>query len=149
MKIQKSKSKFDCLPAAFAIACDTDIDEFKKILGINGEAIQWPSRVPPYRGWHYEECMWAASKLGFVSMPIHHHSYLGYDSGDCLIIKPILDLSNHDRYVLIKNKHAVASDGKSIFDPKGEIYPINELEIYSIIIGLYTKSNQKCFWSYQ
>lgn len=110
-----------------------------------GEDILYPHLPLPnsLRGWHYQECMIAAYKLGFICMPIEVRAALGPDENNYITIETDILFHNHDRYVLINDRHAVASDGQQIYDPSGFIKSEINIYDYLIIIAMFNKSNQK------
>lgn len=143
MRIQKAPSN-SCLPCAFAIACDVPVEDFINRTGHHGEEVAWPhyNDNKKYRGWHLQECQEVAYEYGFVSMPLFLETSLGHTPEEAIYVKNnARDFLNHSRTVLIDEVHAVACDGKTVFDPKGKTYPLGD-SIYQIIIPIFPiKSN--------
>jgi len=115
------------------MACDVKVSDF---IGLYGQAIVWADLPHPYcyRGWHIQECILAAYKLGYAAIVLAPEVWLGVDSEHLTSIKTNIPLCN--RMVLLTDKHAVASDGKKVYDPKGYVYDLSELLPFVKIICL-------------
>lgn len=128
MIIQKSQYNYDCLPAAFAIACDIPIEKFKSHLVYRDKRHIF--------GWHIQECIWVAYKYKFVSMCIDRYLSFGPELNKTLELSlNINDLMNHKRMVLLTDTHAVASNSKDVYDPNGTVYRLDKSK-YEIVVLL-------------
>jgi len=129
LKLQKSKLN-SCLPTAFAIACDADVELFSVP---DGTVKVWNDLPHPYcyRGWHLQECILSAYILNYSTTVLSPEIWLGPDSEHLTTIKN--DIPICSRMVLITETHAVASDGVKVFDPKGYIYNLKKLSDYIIV----------------
>ena len=138
MRLQKSNNN-DCLPYAFAMACDVEPNDFIQLLGKQGYNIAWPDLPNPkcYRGWHLQECMIVAYAHCKMCVPIYRNIVLGHDD-EHLIYFEQEDFPCSETGVLILKDHAVAYHGDKIFDPKGKVYDYKNLmpEIKILIFDL-------------
>lgn len=143
MNLQNNTFQNNCLPLAFANACDISIHTMMSRLPHND--IVWPERngCRKWRGWHPQECMLVAYDYGFTSMMIESEAAFGNSPSEIMYSKIVLDdLMNHNRTVLITDEHAVACDGVTVYDVE-KIYPLKDKMIYKIVILLFPKSNQR------
>lgn len=138
--------KPQCLAFAFAMALDIEVRTLIKLVGHNGLHVIWPSSPPPrcFRGFHHQEMIDAAMKLGHSVVMIEAYPALG-NGGEAKCVYTHQQMRNRmrhylDRYtgVLTTSTHAVAWDHTTqrCYDPNGRIYELGELEIreYFIII---------------
>jgi hypothetical protein len=117
MKIQKQPNRWSCLPTAFAIALDVDVNLFIKHIGHDGSEFIWPEMPEPMRrrAFHIQECLDIAMKLGFAPVQVEAN--------------PISTANINQRLKLAKQK---LSDGI-----KNVALPLTELkEIYDILNGI-------------
>lgn len=139
MQLQLNPNDWSCLATAFSMALDIPLAQFIDMVGHDGS--QQPYRDKRfYRGFHLQECIDICFKLGFACTEIQYYfgSKPSVESGESVPIYSIEDCSfRFVTYLGLSNLgvitgvgkrlgHAVAWDGKMIYDPRGHIYSIEE-----------------------
>jgi hypothetical protein len=137
MKLQRQPNSWSCFPTALAIACDVSIKKVLKIIGHDGSQIIRPKLEDPFNrvAFHSSEIICAAWELGFALTEFPVSRILGYN-GDFFEL-PKLDVHQYlkDQPGIIlgsgfwKTPHAVAWDGKLIYDPNYSTYELNQFQI--------------------
>ena len=138
MKLIKGENNLDCILAAAAMVMDENLAELKKRIGHDGKERIFPSAPEPYcfRGFHIQEIIDQAFQMGWSVMYIQRQFGLDPVIGN----DPVFVINVHDKRLSVylkkfpgiiagisNNKtHAVAWDGKMIYDPGGKIYPLRE-----------------------
>jgi hypothetical protein len=135
-----------CVISAFAMACDVPWIVFLTMIGHNGDAC--PYSDPSIRvGFHVQECIEVAQKMGWSCTPIELFPVSTPGNGEEFTIFFGGPDGNWARFLqhlgsckagviegCCKRKdggevgHAVAWDGTHIYDPKGKIYSFSEHE---------------------
>lgn len=120
MKHQQQNNKWSCLPTAFAMCMDIDVDELIKMIGHDGSEIVWPQYPDPYcrRSFHPQEIFYAAITLAYSIMEIQEQPIMSPFTGaepfkiDCgkmpmnlMCCRVVLIGNNPGRY-----NHAIAYD---------------------------------------
>jgi hypothetical protein len=138
MRLQRQPNRWSCLPTAFAMALDIPVKEFLHRVGHDGSRIAFPTESEPAcrRGFHVQECIDVAVRLGYGVTPIE----LFPRHAPSLTVPPITitfgnELSNERRFArfidagrgvitgLSRNHgHAVAYERGDIYDPAGHVY---------------------------
>jgi hypothetical protein len=131
-KIPKNSKKYPCIAVAFALACEIPLEDFIQRVGQRGGLIMGT--------YHHQQCMDVAWDLGYASMSIERRSLLipGLDyQGDPAEVrypeggqKRFTDYLKNQvgilggTYLTAKKQigHAVAWNGKKIYDPRGYSY---------------------------
>jgi hypothetical protein len=132
MQLLTQPNRWSCLATAFAMVLDISYEELIKQVGHDGSEVWFPRMGEPSRrrSFHIQELVDAAWKRGFAVTEIEVSPIVGraYDSQ----IRP-LDLGSRariERYMQgtrgvlgvvsgMGRRHALAWDGKEIFDPTG------------------------------
>ena len=138
MDLIKGENNFDCILAAAAMVMDTDLAELKKLIGHAGSEVIFPNASEPYcfRGFHIQEIIDQAFLNNWSVMYIQRKfgldPFIGQDPSF------IINVSSKRMATYLKkfpgiiagvsnNKnHAVAWDGKMIYDPSGSVYTLRE-----------------------
>ena len=131
-KIPKDSKKHPCIVVAFALACEIPVVDFTRRLGGRGGLVMGT--------YHLQQCMDVAWSLGYAPVPIEMQSLLvpslDYQGKPAEVQYPE---GNQKRFMgYLKNQvgilggmhltakkqigHAVAWNGKKIYDPRGYIY---------------------------
>ena len=142
-----TNNRWSCLPASFSMACNCPFTDFINFLGHDGDTRPYKDKSKR-RGFHPQECIDVAWKLGFTCTPIERYPALVYSYNDTEIL-PIYfrgsDDGNMARFMLylqstqrgviegIRKRadglnvgHAVAWDGSFIYDPSHRIYTLED-----------------------
>ncbi len=138
MNLIKGENNLDCILAAAAMVMDIDLVELKKKIGHGGHEIIFPNSPEPYcrRGFHIQEIIDQAFQLNWSVMYIQRQFGLEPFIGD----DPTFIIDVHDKRLVAyltsfpgiiagvngNKNHAVAWDGKMIYDPSGRIYSLIE-----------------------
>lgn len=149
MKLIKQPSG-SCLIASVAMVLDIDIKILNEMIGHDGSAVVLPLLPEPARrrGHHLQEIIDCALKSGYAVTPIE---VLPYSTPDGKSEYPIdFQIDNKERlFKYMRNsrgiltglgsrwRHAMAWDGKRVYDPRGYIYSLCDCKI---IID--------CFWMF-
>ena len=148
MNLITQPNLWSCSIAAAAMILDINIQTLIGIIGHDGSEIVFPKLQEPgnRRGFHIQEIIDCAIELGYFVTPIE---ILPYSTPDGKNEFPI-NFSEGNSHRLLKyvsktkgiltglgNKwyHAMAWDGKNIYDPNGYIYPFHDCKI-----------NLDCYW---
>lgn len=136
MKLQKNPSDWACLPTSFAMVLDMPVLEVLEKIGHDGSEIVWPMLSNPHnrRSFHIQEMIdlcWDLGKLVVMFQTKPCNSPYPH-------IEPInvpMKFTPEERFKKlihypgvftgVTNEgvgHAVAWDGRMIFDPKGKVY---------------------------
>jgi len=136
MKLQKAPISHTCLATSFAMVLDVDA---KDILDscLDPHILLWPQLEEPqcFRGSHIQEMIDYAWGMGYSVTEIQAIPMFGalgctetYPMvGDDYEMRRIRTYIYHYVGVITTPTHAVAWDGEMIYDPKGMMYPIEEL----------------------
>jgi|WetSurMetagenome_2_1015567.scaffolds.fasta_scaffold263931_2 hypothetical protein len=137
-----------CMPAAFAIALNVDVLEFIQRIGHDGGEIIWPSLKDPCRrrGFHIQECIDVASKLGFSVTPFEmfpRHApaepvpayTVVFGGTEEAAMRRFASIVYRTRGVLTGYTsaagHAVAYDQGTVYDPRGIKFAYDQCARYS------------------
>lgn len=140
MKLVESPNRWSCLPCSFAMALDISLSEMLGRIGHSGDAIVWPDLPEPLRRrtFHIQECTAVCLYLGFGVTEYQFGPMLTADGINVLEITPLIDIAklmSVSKGVLIgkgrKRGHAVAWDGKHVFDPLGMVYDIENQSMFT------------------
>lgn len=123
-------NRWSCLPTSFAMACRVPLEKILEIIGHDGSQIIWSELSEPKRRrtFHVQECVWAAWKLGFCVTAFEASPQLAaseYNIIDIPIIYDDKDLLRRRGVitgVANGNRHAVAYEGRIVYDPNGTVY---------------------------
>lgn len=137
MKHQKQPNGWSCLPTAFAIVANIDVDLLYKMIGHDGSSIIWPDQREPYcrRAFHVQEVIYAFWEIGlsvtcFSARPTIENDYE--------IVYPFDKVLYANEGVLTgrvnNQEHAVAWDRSLVIDPNGTFYPVDRFEIRDLWI---------------
>ncbi len=138
MNLIKGENNLDCILAAASMVMDIDLVELKKLIGHDGSEVIFPSSPVPYcyRGFHIQEITDQAFLNGWSVMYIQRQFGLEPFMGD----DPKFRIYTSDKRMATYLKkfpgiiggrsddssHAVAWDGKKVYDPRGKIYSLKE-----------------------
>lgn len=144
MNLIKNPNGWSCLLASMAMVLDKSIEELIEAVGHNGSNIVFWNLPEPgkRRGFHIQEFIPMILKSGFAMTPIE---VLPYSTPDGVHEFPI-DLPNYEerlwnlmnghRGILTglrtRWRHAVAWNGKRIYDPLGSIYGHHNIQNFKI-----------------
>lgn len=149
MKLIKQPNKWSCLPTAFAMILDIELDYILRYLGHDGSNIVDINSPEPFnrRSFHIQELQEFIWHHGFFLTP--------FEANPCLLIKDnfspifIRDIKKSNKImkkllrenmgVIIgepqhNKKHAVAWNKRLIYDPNGLRYPLEEFPIETFYI---------------
>jgi len=161
MKLIKSTNYWNCSLAAMAMVVDEPIEWLEKLIGHDGsEVINEKLKSPGNRkGFHTQELIDAALALNYAMIPIEAVSIQTATGVDKYGIKFANFDSNEERFdhylagtkgILMGKApsgywHAVAHDDGTVYDPRGMIYPLDDIKIavqlYWLFIPIKSKSN--------
>jgi len=144
MKLQKQPNNWSCLPTAFAMALDIDVEQLIKLIGHDGSEIWFPNQKEEHhkkRAFNPSEIMMTVLKMGrYVTPVVAQYEISPVENGEARqIITPqseIIQIMNNHCGVLTGyirgRRHAVAWDGNMIFDPNGSKYErtLFDMEIF-------------------
>jgi hypothetical protein len=144
MKIQKQPNKWSCLPTAFSMVSGIPLKKIMKTIGHDGSDIiselkdEHPSVMYSHRAFHLQELILAMWKLGFYVTPLETCSV--FLTNDIIVNQDITPYIKRRKGVIIgsirEKRHAVAWNGKMIYDPNGTIYArekFDNIEIFCLI----------------
>ena len=138
MDLIKGENNLDCILAAAAMVMDIDLVELKKLIGHDGSEIIFPNSPEPYccRGFHIQEIIDQAFLNGWSVMYIQREfglePFIGEDPPFIINVPDKRMATYLKKFPGIiaganNNKnHAVAWNGKMIYDPSGRIYSLRE-----------------------
>lgn len=138
-----------CMAASFSMACQIPYEDFIRLLGHDGSAQRWPDSDHAV-GFHIQECIDVAIRMGLSCTPIEMEPLHRFSPSSSTIV-PIhfansyksneyrfyryLKCYSHSVVEVYSEResgeikgHAVACDGQYIFDPRGKIFPIDDLK---------------------
>ena len=130
MNLIKQTGPF-CLVASAAMILDTTVEQLHREIGTDGTEIWWPNHM---RGIHIQEIQDCCLRRNKCLYPIEMNPLLApnefADPKACLnpiYVTERLRLSVLDRRaILITDNHAVAWNGKEVYDPKGFVKSFND-----------------------
>ena len=134
------QSSDNCLLYAAAMVLDADPADICAATGHSGEDIWWPDEVGcrRKRSHHPQEIIDYAALLGLTFVKIDAIPCIGWSEETCkpIFVEPMKRLErwlqNRRAILLVTSgslNHAVAWDGKTVFDPKGYKASIEDYEI--------------------
>lgn len=144
MKLQKQPNKHSCLITAFAIVIDEDVNNLIKELGHDGSEVIRQGESEPfcYRGFHPQELTKLALKrhkaliIFDIDLVLYHRGILSLISDESIYINQLM-INNIGvicgHYENSKSPHAVAWDGKKIYDPSGDKDRAFEVESFLMV----------------
>ena len=114
---------------------DIPVVELLQELGHDGSAIWWPEAVGSkrQRGFHIQELTDMCWKKGFSvtwidslpqAQPDENFEPKSYTTEETQMQRMQGYLDNNIGVITTENNHAVAWDGKQIYDPGGKVYPM-------------------------
>jgi hypothetical protein len=138
MRLQRQPNRWSCLPTSFAMVLDVPVEELLRSIGHDGSEIAFPTEPEPAcrRGFHIQECIDVALRLGCAVTPIE----LFPRHAPSFSVQPLRVLfgdeqGNLDRFARLIDsgrgiitgpsrvwRHAVAYDHGIVHDPKGFVY---------------------------
>lgn len=148
MRLQKKNERWQCLPAAFAMALGCDQETIYQAVGHDGSDQLWDDLAEPEcrRGFHIQELIRVAAARGKAVTPIEVWPILATRDGRRVPItfgeeeKPanldmVIDILRNNRGVLeciTKSgpRHAVAFCDGRIYDPDGLDYKASEKTLH-------------------
>jgi len=142
MDLIKGGSNFDCILAAAAMVMDIDLGELKTRIGHDGSETIFPNLSEPYcrRGFHMQEIIDQAFLNGWSVMSIEVKFGLDpFNGDDPGFIVPVeqkrisVYLKKFPGIIAGKRddgNHAVAWNGRMIYNSAGHIYPLKEFKYY-------------------
>ena len=149
MNLQRSPNRWSCLITSAAMILDTNVEVLIEELGHDGSEILWPKLPDPQRrrSFHIQEIIDLAINRDVWLTPIEAQpmslpsprgiEQLGLPIAPYRVEMPSRRLNSYLKYrraILIGQSiqgrpHSVAWDGQRVFDPIGEIVPI---ELFSL-----------------
>jgi len=142
MKLITNPNSWSCLLASAAMALDTTTQDLIEMIGHNGSSVIFSELPEPgsRRGFHCQEIVDCAIKLGYLVTPIES---LPYSTPDGKLDFPVdFKISNERRLrnhmkdtqgILTglsgKWRHAVYWNGEKIYDPRGRIYSFDACDM--------------------
>jgi len=151
MKLIK-QSGGSCLITSTAMVLNTDIKSLADMIGHDGSAVVLPLLPEPAcrRGYHLQEIIDCALKLGYTVTPIEAAPYSTPDGKSEYPID--FQINNQERiFNYMHNsigiltglgkqwRHAMAWDGKHIYDPRGYIYSLCDCKIIVDCFWMFNK----------
>ena len=135
MKQIHSPKPWGCLVAAFASVLDLSYDAVVGYIGHDGSEVIWSTKPEPMnrRGFHPQELIRVAYMLGYSVTEIQRVMLSAPTPNDRIYTceNPYFQSALIQVGVIYgigeKLRHAVASNGSEVWDPKGRIVPITEL----------------------
>ena len=114
---------------------DIPVADLLQELGHDGTATWWPKAVGPkrQRGFHVQEMIDVCWRRGFsvtlieygpMAQPDENYEPRLYTTEETLTARMRGYLDNNVGVITTLNNHAVAWDGKQIYNPSGKIYPM-------------------------
>ena len=134
MKLQRSPISHTCLATSFAMVLGVDAQDLIDCIGSNPHEILWPQLEEPqcFRGHHIQELIDQCYLRGYSVTEIQAmprfgalgctETHLLFDQKQAM--RRIQNRVSDNTCVITSETHAVACDGKIIYDPKGTMYPI-------------------------
>ena len=142
MKLITNPNFWSCILASASMALDTAMRDLVKMIGHDGSSVIFSELPEPggRRGFHYQEIVDCAIKLGYLVTPIEA---LPYSTPDGKLDFPVdFKISNEQRLrdhmretkgivtgLSGKWRHAVYWDGEKIYDPRGRIYSFDACDV--------------------
>ena len=134
MTLYTKQNRWECMPYAFAMACDLKPDLLIDKIGHDGSEILYSHLEDPMgrRGFHAQECVLAAWYYGYRLVFVEIQPILIRGAEDGVYedhLEPIdLQKINYRRAVICglttsQTWHAAATDGETVFDPEGVKVP--------------------------
>lgn len=128
MLLKLQPNRWSCLLTSFEMALGTVID-----VGHDGSEVIWKNLQEPYcrRGFHIQEMIDAAWRLGYCCVPVEPSPASQPIPSESPFIIPFDREARFESYItgriavmegIVKNnqnRHAIAWDGNTIFDPSG------------------------------
>jgi len=157
MFLQTQPSQWSCVPTAFAMLLDIAVEEMIRQIGHDGSEVVWPELEPTAlskRAFHPQECIDVALSLDIPIVSIHLMPYTLHFVNN-VPSKPIWTeqqcLDRFDRLLKAYEGvftgttnynmgHAVAWNGKMVYDPRGYIKPLEEANFNPQIFFIKFKS---------
>ncbi len=142
LKYQRQPNRWSCLPTAFAMCLNMDVEDIINQIGHDGSEVIMPWKPEPLkrRGFHPQELYKICYSCNMAVIPFEIEPVL-FDGETCNAIGSDANFINQ----LLKSNigvicgvhnitpHAVAWDSKMILDPKNElIYSIDEFTIETL-----------------
>jgi hypothetical protein len=146
MKIQKQPNKWSCLPTAFSMVSGVPLKKIILSIGHDGSEIiselkdehcLVSSVMYSHRAFHLQELILAMWKFGFYVTPLE--TCATFLINDKIVKQDITPYLRRKGVFLgsVKGKrHAVAWNGRMIYDPNGTIYAkekFDNIEIFCLI----------------
>lgn len=72
MRYLKNPNAWSCLPAAFAMVLDVDLEYFINLIGHDGSACPYEELPEARAGFHVQECIEVVQNLGYACTPIEY-----------------------------------------------------------------------------
>lgn len=141
MDLIHSTNFWNCTLAAAAMVTGKSLEELIELIGHDGSEIIHPELNPPgnRKGFHMQEIIDACLELGWAIVPIEAIPAQTATGVDCYTLESKRFKNHEDRFLhhLLGSKgillgatkgywHAVAWNGKKIFDPRGKKYTLSE-----------------------
>lgn len=161
MKIQRQPNTWSCILASAAMVLDTDCKTLTEMIGHDGSEIVLPSLPEPAkrRGFHLQEIIDCAIKLGYTVTPIEVLPYstpdgkaefpvnfkirtdgnLFYWDNKSRLLSYMKDTKGIITGLASQWRHALAWDGKKIYDPHGLVYSFQDCKIKIDCFWMFTK----------
>ena len=150
MELQKGESNVDCILAAAAMVMDIPIKDLRNKIGHDGGEKIFDAPEPYcFRGFHMQEIIDQAFLNSWSVMNVQSEPGLAPYTGTG---DPFMLTFNDNRIktylsrfsgiiagVQMGSTHAVAWDGKRIYDPGGRIYKLSEFEYIIKELWLFSK----------
>lgn len=141
MQLQRQPNAYSCLVTSFAMCLDIPVQTLMAEVGHDGTEVIFPSLASPFanRGFHVQEMIDACMARGYAVTPIEPMPSLQSKG----LIWPLPSEDADERFAshlfghtgvlvgqgITSRMHAVAWDGKSIFDPAGYLAKIEDFRI--------------------
>jgi hypothetical protein len=134
MKLQRQPNKWSCLPTAFAIVLDKDVEKVLKLIGHDGSEKIFPDLEEPYcrRSFHLQELVEVCLYYKYAVTQIEVNPV----SEACGQLYPVPTCkATFSHYLHVGTgvllghgsagtPHAVAWDGRIVYDPNGLVYDL-------------------------
>jgi len=138
MRMQVTPNAWSCLPTAFAIALEVPLAEVLEGIGHDGSEVAWPDLPEPLRrrAFHIQELVLFAFRrsawvIPFDALPTqigaHGVTPLLCEYGFEEILRSNFGVLTGLNYA--EQRHAVAWDGREIWDPNGRCYSPEDFHI--------------------
>lgn len=154
MKLIRNPNPWSCMLCSVAMVLDMEIIELIRKIGHNGSKVVFPVLPEPgrRRGFHLQEFITIAIDRGFAVTPIEalpyatpdgKHEYpINFPDFKIRFQKYMIGVPGILTGLARQWRHAVAWNGKDIYDPRGQICSFKELKRSGMNIDIFWRFDQ-------